>query len=44
MNLSSNNVDGFLLPVTLTADVECPHMPLSADADFTDYSITAPTR
>jgi hypothetical protein len=44
MNLSSNNVDGFLLPVTLTADVDCPHMPLSADADFTDYSITAPTR
>lgn len=42
MVLSSDDVDGFLLPVTLTADVDYPHMPLSADATFTNYSITAP--
>ena len=41
MVVSSNNVDGFLLPVALTADVDYPHMPLVADADFTDYSINA---
>ena len=42
MNLSSNDVDGFLLPVTLTASVDYPTMPLSANANFTDYSITSP--
>ncbi|MBV8372353.1 MAG: hypothetical protein JOY69_03765 [Candidatus Eremiobacteraeota bacterium] len=42
MVVSSNNVDGYLLPVSLTADVDCPHMPLTADAAFSDYSITAP--
>jgi hypothetical protein len=42
MNVSSNDVDGFLLPVTLTASVDYPTMPLSANANFTDYSITAP--
>ncbi len=42
--VSSNVVDGFLLPVSLTADVDCPHMPLSADAAFTDYTIPSATR
>jgi hypothetical protein len=44
MIVSSNNVDGFLLPVSLTADVDCPHMPLSANAAFSDYSVNAPTQ
>jgi hypothetical protein len=44
MIVNSNDVDGFLLPVTLSADVDCPHMPLSADAAFTDYNISAPAR
>ncbi|MEO6834607.1 MAG: hypothetical protein ABI231_01695 [Candidatus Tumulicola sp.] len=42
MIVSSNDVDGFLLPASLTAEVDYPHMPLSADASFTNYSITAP--
>jgi len=41
MVVNSNDVDGFVLPVSLNADVDCPHMPLSADAAFTDYNITA---
>jgi hypothetical protein len=44
MVVNSNEVDGFLLPVALTADVDYPHMPLSANAAFTDYSITASAR
>ena len=38
MNVNSNDLSGFLLPETLTATVDYPHMPLSADADFTQYS------
>lgn len=40
MTVNSNDVQGFLLPATLTADVDRPHMPLSADATFSDYIIT----
>jgi hypothetical protein len=42
MILSSDDIEGYLLPVTLTADVDYPNMPLSADATFNDYSIAAP--
>jgi hypothetical protein len=32
-----NNVDGFLLPATMTADIDEPHIALSANADFENY-------
>jgi hypothetical protein len=44
MVVSSNVVNGFLLPVSLNADVDRPHMPLSADAAFSDYAIPSATR
>ncbi len=37
MDVSCSNVDGFLVPATLTADIDEPHLALSANADFTDY-------
>jgi hypothetical protein len=37
MVLGCSAVDGFLLPTTLTGDIDEPHLALSADADFTDY-------
>lgn len=37
LDVKVSDVDGFLLPQTLTADINKPHMPLSADADFKDY-------
>ncbi len=43
MVVNSSDVNGFLLPASLTADVDYPHMPLSANAAFTDYAIAAPT-
>ena len=43
MVVNSTDVNGFLLPASLTADVDYPHMPLSANAAFTDYTIAAPT-
>jgi hypothetical protein len=43
MVVNSNNVDGFLLPASLSADVDCPYMPLSANASFSDYDITSAT-
>jgi hypothetical protein len=42
MILSSDDVQGFLLPMSLTADVDYPSMPVSANASFSDYSITDP--
>lgn len=43
MNVTSNQVFGFLLPTQLDANVEYPHMfPLRADASFSNYSITEP--
>ena len=43
MNVTSDTIFGFLLPTTLTADVNYPHMsPLSADASFSNYAITDP--
>lgn len=35
--LSASNVDGFFLPTTMTADIDEPHIALSANADFKDY-------
>jgi hypothetical protein len=43
MVITSNDVAGFLLPTSLTADVNYPHMfPFSASASFSDYSILDP--
>jgi len=36
--VSSGDVDGFFLPETMSADIDEPHMALSANADFKDYS------
>lgn len=41
MTVGAGDVQGFLLPATLTAEVDRPHMPLSANATFTDYAISA---
>jgi hypothetical protein len=37
MDVGLSEFDGFLLPATLTADIDKPHMPLSANAAFKDY-------
>jgi hypothetical protein len=38
MNVKFGAVGGFRLPTSLTADIDVPHMALSANADFTNYS------
>ena len=43
MTVGSDDVQGFSLPTTLNADVDRPHMPLSADATFHDYVISSTT-
>jgi hypothetical protein len=35
--VNTSNVDGFLLPVTMTAEIDEPSIALSANADFKDY-------
>jgi hypothetical protein len=35
--VSSSDIDGFFLPATMTADIDEPHLALSANADFEDY-------
>ena len=35
--LNISDVDGFFLPATMTADIDEPHIALSANADFKDY-------
>lgn len=37
MTVSSSEIGGFLLPATLNADIDEPHMALSANADFKNY-------
>jgi hypothetical protein len=37
MILKNSSVNGYVVPVSLNADVDYPHMPMSADASFTDY-------
>ncbi len=39
--VNSSDVDGFFLPATMTADIDEPHLSLSADADFKDYDFAA---
>ena len=41
MTVTRSNINGFWLPATLTADIDQPHMALSASADFKDYDFTA---
>jgi hypothetical protein len=41
MNVKFGDVNGFRLPASLTADVDVPHMSLSANADFTNYSFAS---
>jgi hypothetical protein len=38
MNVTFDRVDGFTLPASLTADIDQPHLALSASAQFKDYS------
>ena len=40
MNINRSNINGFWLPATLTAQIDEPHMALSANADFKDYDFT----
>ena len=35
--LTSSNVDGFMLPVSMNASIDEPHLTLSANAAFTNY-------
>jgi hypothetical protein len=39
-HVSASNVDGFFLPATMTADIDEPHIALSANADFKDYDFS----
>lgn len=38
MNVNFSQVNGFLLPATLTADIDEPHLPMRANAEFTNYT------
>ncbi|MFY9719797.1 MAG: hypothetical protein WAK16_09130 [Candidatus Cybelea sp.] len=38
MSITPSAVDGFLLPETLSADIEEPHLSVSASGDFKDYT------
>lgn len=37
MNVTETTIAGFLVPQTLTADINEPHLALSCNADFKDY-------
>jgi hypothetical protein len=37
MQVRSSNVDGFVLPMAMIAEIDEPHIALSANADFKDY-------
>ena len=39
--VSNSTVNGFLLPVTMKADINEPHLALSASADFKDYDFNS---
>lgn len=39
--VNNSTVDGFLLPVTMKADINEPHLALSASADFKDYDFNS---
>jgi hypothetical protein len=40
MTIGKSLVDGFLLPVALSASVDYSRMPLTASANFTDYALS----
>lgn len=42
MHVSSSDVDGFFLPQNVTADIDEPHLALSATGDFKDYTFASP--
>jgi hypothetical protein len=42
MKITPAVVNGFLLPQTLTADIDEPHLSLSANAAFKNYAFNAP--
>lgn len=42
MRVASSDVDGFFLPESVTADIDEPHLALSANADFKDYTFGSP--
>ncbi|MBV9333331.1 MAG: hypothetical protein JO146_04940 [Candidatus Eremiobacteraeota bacterium] len=42
--VSNSSVNGFLLPVAMTADINEPHLALSATADFKDYAFNSAAR
>lgn len=37
MSVNEGTIGGYLLPMTLTADIDEPHLALSCNADFKDY-------
>ena len=40
MSVTSNNVDGFLLPATVTAQIDESHIAFSASGEFKDYAFS----
>lgn len=42
MTIDSNELSGFLLPCTMRVNIDYPHMPLAADANFVDYQFASP--
>lgn len=42
MKITPALVNGFLLPQTVSADIDEPHLSMSADAAFTNYAFSAP--
>jgi hypothetical protein len=41
MQVSNSNVNGFFLPVAMKANINEPHLALSANADFKDYAFNS---
>lgn len=41
MKVNNSTVNGFLLPVEMKADINEPHLALSASADFKDYAFNS---
>lgn len=41
MQVNTSTVGGFLLPVAMKADINEPHLALSANADFKDYAFNS---
>jgi hypothetical protein len=43
MNVNFSDIDGYMLPVSLAADIDVPHESLSATADFKNYVFASST-